>query len=128
MVRALITFFWFLFLIPPVSAQQVRHVTAAEFSSVLEKGDCELIDLRTDPEIARKGFIKGSRQIDYLSTDAETEISGLERTKTYLVYCAGGGRSAECAEFMNREGFTRVINLEKGFDDWLRKGHPAEKR
>ena len=53
-------------------------------------------------------------------------ISKLDKTKTYLIYCAGGGRSGECAELMKKEGFTHVVNLEKGFDDWKKKGFEVE--
>jgi rhodanese-related sulfurtransferase len=53
-------------------------------------------------------------------------ISKLDKTKTYLIYCAGGGRSGECADLMKKEGFTHVVNLEKGFDDWKKKGFEVE--
>ena len=100
----------------------VKHVDAATFQKYIAENKYELIDLRTDGEILKKGMIKGARQIDYFAKDAETTISKLDRKKTYLIYCAGGGRSGECAELMTRLGFKEVIDLEKGFDDWKRRG------
>ena len=87
-----------------------------------------LVDLRTNEEITRKGKIKNSKQIDFLAKDSETQIAALDKKKTYLIYCAGGGRSGDCAELMKKMGFKSVINLEKGFDDWMRKGFEVEKQ
>jgi phage shock protein E len=100
----------------------VRNVDAATFKKYIEEKKGVLIDLRTDEEISKKGMIPGAKQIDYFGKDSEKEISSLDHSKTYLIYCAGGGRSSECAELMKNQGFREVINLEKGFDDWKKKG------
>jgi phage shock protein E len=108
-----------------VAQQRVRNVSAAEFSQLLNK-EHVLIDLRTASEINKKGKIPGAVTIDFLSQDAEAQIKALDKNKTYLVYCAGGGRSADCAALMEESGFKEVINLEKGFDDWKSKGLKTE--
>ena len=54
------------------------------------------------------------------------DIKKLDKKKRYLIYCASGGRSSDCAEFMQKEGFKEVINLEKGFTDWKNKGFDIE--
>lgn len=87
-----------------------------------------IIDLRTDDEIKNKGFIKGSVQLDFLAKDAEQQIDKLDKSKTYYIYCAAGGRSGDAAEYMEKHGFKRVFNLEKGFSDWASKGLPVEKK
>ena len=35
-----------------------------------------------------------------------------------LVYCAGGSRSAAACEFLSREGYDELYNLEGGFQAW----------
>lgn len=100
----------------------VRRVDAATFKSLIDQKKYVLIDLRTDDEIKSKGMLKGALQIDFLAKDAEQIIEKLDRTKSYLIYCAGGGRSGECAELMQKLGFKEVIDLEKGYDDWKRRG------
>lgn len=87
-----------------------------------------IIDLRTTDEIKSKGYIKGSVQLDFLAKDAEKQIDKLDKNKTYYVYCAGGGRSGDAAEYMEKHGFKRIFNLEKGFSDWAAKGMPVEKK
>lgn len=105
---------------------KIENVDAATFKKLIDEKKSYLIDLRTDDELKNKGFIKGAAQIDYFKKDAEEVISKLDKKKTYLIYCAGGGRSGECAELMQKLGFAHVVNLEKGFDDWKKKGFEIE--
>lgn len=111
-----------------ISAQTVKNVDASEFKKLIDEKKYILIDLRTPAEIEQKGFIKGSKHIDFLAEGAEEKIKKLDKNKKYLVYCAGGGRSGECAELMEKEGFKEVVNLERGFDDWRKKGFEVEKK
>ena len=106
----------------------VENVDAATFKKLIDEKKSYLIDLRTDDELKNKGFIKGATQIDYFKKESESIITKLDKKKTYLIYCAGGGRSGECAELMKKEGFTHVVNLEKGFDDWKKKGFEVESK
>ena len=101
---------------------KIENVDVATFKKYIDSKKGYLIDLRTTDEINAKGMIKGATQIDFLAKDAESVISKLDHKKTYLIYCAGGRRSGDCAEIMQKQGFEHVVNLEKGFDDWKRKG------
>ncbi len=105
---------------------KIDNVDAATFKKLIDEKKSVLIDLRTDDELAKKGFIKGATQIDWFAKNAEETIKKLDKSKTYLIYCAGGGRSGECAELMKTLGFTHVVNLEKGFGDWKNKGFEIE--
>ena len=108
-------------------SQAIKNVSAEEFKKDIDAKKGILIDLRTNDEIKSKGKIKGAIQIDFLAKDAEQQIEKLDKKKTYLVYCAGGGRSGECADLMKKQGFKEVINLEKGFGEWKNKGYEIEK-
>ena len=110
------------------SQTTIKNVDAATFKKLIDEKKSVLIDLRTDNEILKKGMIKGAKQIDFFKKDAETEIGNLDKKKTYLVYCAGGGRSGDCAELMKKLGFKEVVNLEKGYDDWKNKGFETVNR
>ncbi len=108
------------------SQTKIENVDATTFKKLIDEKKSVLIDLRTNDELKNKGFIKGAQQIDYFGKDAETIIKKLDKKKTYLIYCAGGGRSGECADLMKANGFSHVVNLEKGFDDWKKKGFEIE--
>ncbi len=118
-----------LFIATCISAQTtIKNVDAETFKKCMENKKAILIDLRTTDEITRKGMIKGAEQIDFLDKNSEAIIAKLDKKKTYLIYCAGGGRSGDCAVLMQKIGFKEIINLEKGFDDWKRKGFEVEKK
>lgn len=110
------------------NAQTGKDVDAATFKKLIEEKKGELIDLRTPDEIKTKGKIKGAQEIDFLALDAEDKIKKLDKKKTYLIYCAGGGRSGDCKDLMVKEGFKEVINLAKGIEDWKRQGFEIEKK
>ena len=109
-------------------AQKSQDVDAATFKKMIEAKKGVLIDLRTPDEIKTKGKIKGAVEIDFLAVNAEEVIKKLDKKKTYLVYCAGGGRSGDCRDLMVKEGLKEVVNLAKGFDDWKRNGFDIEKK
>lgn len=106
----------------------IKNVDVVTFKKYIDENKSILIDLRTSDELHSKGMIKGAQQIDFLAKDAEATISKLDKKKTYLIYCASGGRSGDCAELMHKLGFKEVINLEKGFTDWKNKGMAIEKK
>ena len=118
--------FFILLCIGKIYAQTVTMVNAETFKKRIDAKEGILIDLRTTEEIKSKGKIKGARQIDFLAKDSEKEIEKLDRNKTYLIYCAGGGRSGQCSELMQKLGFKEVVDLEKGLGDWKNKGYEIE--
>lgn len=109
-------------------SQNGKDVDSKTFKELIEAKKGVLIDLRTPDEIKSKGKIKGAVEIDFLAKDAEEKIKALDHKKTYLVYCAGGGRSGDCKELMVKEGFKEVYNLSGGIEDWKRKGYEIEKK
>ena len=46
--------------------------------------------------------------------------------KRYILYCAGGGRSALSAKTMKDMGYPNVAHLESGFSGWDAAGMPKE--
>lgn len=127
-MRTLFTLCAFVISLTLTAQSPIKHVDAATFKKHIDQKNAVLIDLRTEDEIRSKGMIKGAMHLDFLAKDSETSISKLDKKKTYLIYCAGGGRSGDCAELMQRLGFKEIINLEKGFSDWKNKGYPIEKK
>jgi rhodanese-related sulfurtransferase len=108
------------------SQEVIKNVDAATFKKMIDEKKYILIDLRTTDEIKNKGKIKGATELDFLDKNADANIEKLDKKKSYLIYCAGGGRSGDCAELMKKQGFKEVVNLEKGFGDWKNKGFEIE--
>lgn len=99
-------------------------VAVSEFNKFRnEHSDLVLVDVRTPEEIAG-GKIAGSIAIDFSVSDFHQQIDKLDKDKTYVVYCAVGGRSGKTVEYMRQKGFRHAYNLEGGITQWIKEGQP----
>ncbi len=106
----------------------IRNVDVDGFKQAMDSLEDEvLVDLRTPDEL-KQGKIPGAIVIDYFGADFESAIQRLDKNKTYLLYCASGGRSGETSELMEKMGFRKVYNLESGFRGWVKARMPVEKK
>lgn len=103
-----------------------KNVDAATFKQLTESGNGIILDVRA-PEELEEGFIPDAINYNYYEDDFESKLNTLDKQKEVYVYCAGGGRSSDAASMLVKKGFTKVYNLEDGFDDWKRKGLPVSK-
>lgn len=85
-----------------------------------------VIDVREPNEWAG-GMIPGAHPVP--RGVLEGTIDGrLPLDATLVLYCAAGNRSALAARSLADMGFSRVENLEGGFDAWAGAGLPVERR
>ena len=123
MIRFLI--FIMLLCAPVLSeAQQkgrIEVLDADAFEVKTQHIKAELIDVRTRAEFA-EGHLKGARNIDWNGTDFKAEVKKFPLYQPVFLYCAGGFRSKEAAEWMQQFGFLNIIVLEDGYDHWKELG------
>jgi rhodanese-related sulfurtransferase len=81
-----------------------------------------LIDVREDYEF-RALRVPGAVLLP-MSTMTE-RYGSLPRDRPLLVMCAAGRRSLVVAEFLGRNGFSAVTNVDGGIDAWQRAGLPV---
>lgn len=68
-----------------------------------------VIDVRTPAEFA-SGHLEGALNIDVQSPDFEAQISALDPSGSYYVYCRSGNRSGAAIDRMEALGFTDLTN------------------
>lgn len=85
-----------------------------------------VIDVRTPDEFVG-GHIAGATNINFRSPEFASSLGALDRNQTYLVHCAGGGRSTSSLETFEKLGFKRVVHLDGGFSGWAEAGKPVAK-
>lgn len=104
----------------------VEHVTVPELERELQRPPRErplLVDVRTAEEFAVSHLPEAVR--------AETEeealdvLSEVPKDREIVVYCAVGYRSAEMAEALEEQGFTKVRNLSGSLFAWANSGRPV---
>lgn len=110
----------------PATLSAVRHVDAKEAALLLATNRFTVLDIRTPREFAA-GHIAGATNINYLSGDFADKLTQLDRSKSYLLHCAVGGRSTNALPKLTRLGFTNLIHLDGGFKAWQTAGNPVTK-
>ncbi len=85
---------------------------------LLNDQNAAIIDVRT-PEECEFGIIENAICIDiYKGQEFLDEISNLNKSKNYYVYCRSGGRSAQACAVMNQLGIANAYNLLGGVMQW----------
>lgn len=92
--------------------------------AIQQNPTAHLIDVRTSGEFGG-GHLPKAQNIDFRSADFTEKIKTLDKSKPVLVYCLSGGRSAQAAEIMRKEGF-HVTELKGGYLKWTTKMKPLE--
>lgn len=108
------------------AGNSVNNLSPEEFQAKLADKNCVVLDVRT-PEEFSSGYISGAKNINFFSSNFRGEVSKLDKTRTYLVYCASGGRSAAACKIMSELGFTSVYNLKGGIHAWKKEGKPIKR-
>ncbi|MDH3301423.1 MAG: rhodanese-like domain-containing protein [Acidimicrobiia bacterium] len=91
-----------------------------------------VVDIRDHRELYLKGRIPGSVHAPrgmlefWVDPASEYHREVFDPSKRYILYCAGGGRSALAAKTMKDMGYSNVGHLEPGFDGWEAAGMDVE--
>ena len=106
---------------------EVPSISAAEALLLLDSSEHVFIDLR-DPNEQTLGMIPGaissSRGLMEFHIDPESPAHNpaFNQDKTYIFYCASGGRSALAAKVATDMGLSPVVNLAGGISAWIASG------
>ena len=109
----------------PVAAP--KNISVEDADKLL-KSDSKIVvlDVRS-PEDFQAGHIPGAKNLDFFGKDFATQVAALDKSKTYLVHCAAGGRSAQACRVFEQEKVPSVLHLNEGFKAWEKAGKPVEK-
>jgi phage shock protein E len=98
-----------------------RDVSVTEFDALRQDKKNVVLDVRTPKEFAT-GHIPGAINIDWNAGNFEQKVKALDPSKTYLVHCAAGGRSAKACTKMVELKFPHCVNMKDGFKQWEKSG------
>ena len=111
---------------------QVPAISAEEAVGLSGSSGHVFVDLRDGTEQAKTGTIPGaiasSRGMMEFHIDPESAAHKPEfnQDKTYVFYCASGGRSAMAAVVAMEMGLSPVVNLSGGVSAWKKAGGAFE--
>ena len=100
----------------------IKTLEPEEAKNIHEKNECNLIDLRDIRELQRDGTIENSVHIPrgmlefWIDPDSiYFQNNKLNVDKQFILFCAGGLRSALAAKTLQDMGFENVSHIDGGF-------------
>jgi rhodanese-related sulfurtransferase len=97
-----------------------------QFEKLAAKKKSKIIDVRTPEEVA-EGHLADASTFNFLSPDFTSQVAGLNKKGTYLLYCRSGSRTRKAADAMQKMGFKHVYMLEGGINAWKEAGKEVVK-
>ena len=99
----------------------IEDIDVATFAAHMEQDSVIILDVRTLAEV-NAGAIEGAMHLDFYHPDFQNNLSLLDKSSTYLVYCRSGNRSSQASALMTeRLGFKDVKNLLGGYQAWAKQ-------
>ena len=97
------------------------NLDAPKFAEKIAELDVVVLDVRT-PEEFNSGHIPNAINIDIYSDYFRADISALDKSKSYAVYCRSGKRSVDASSEMDLTGFKSTFNLTGGIIELVDSG------
>ncbi len=105
-----------------VNAAVARNLSPQEASGLVEqRRDLFLLDVRTFGEY-QQARLKDARLIPI--DQLVKRLAEVPKNRPILVYCAVGSRSAQVVNYLARQGYPELYNLNGGIYAWAQKGYP----
>ena len=104
---------------------RVKQVDIDEYKRMANENHV-LIDVREDNEWMA-GHAAGAVHMGRGVIDRDIESTIPDKSKTLVLYCGGGYRSALAADALQKMGYANAISLDGGWRAWNAAGLPVEK-
>lgn len=99
----------------------IREVTTAEADDLRQADGAVVLDVR-EPDEYEQGAITGSLHIPRGTLETNIEMRIPDHSTPLVVFCAGGTRSAFAAQTLGQLGYTDVVSVMGGFNQWKDEG------
>ena len=102
--------------------QEIKTISADEAYKLFENNNCNLIDVREINELENSGKVQGANHIPrgmlevYLDPNSPVFQNGqIDQNKEFVLFCAGGVRSALAVKSLKDMGYQKVSHIDGGF-------------
>jgi rhodanese-related sulfurtransferase len=110
----------------------IDELSVEELQLEIDGGDVTVVDIRDVRELWDKGTIPGAKSMPrgmlefWFDPESPYFRDGVSFDGRYVLYCAGGQRSALAAKVLQDIGYHNVGHLEVGFNGWATAGGAVE--
>src|SRR5437588_10899501 len=108
--------------VPEWSPSQVQDALAQQHEAGRDHQDIVLVDVREKHEW-NEGYIPGAVHVPRGFLELQVEEAVPDKSKTVVLYCAGGVRSLMAGTTLQQMGYKDVISMSGGFGQWKANGY-----
>src|SRR6266702_4243255 len=108
--------------VPEWSPPQVQDALAHQHEAGRDHQDIVLVDVREKHEW-NEGYIPGAVHVPRGFLELQIEEAVPDKSKTVVLYCAGGVRSLIAGSTLQQMGYKDVISMSGGFGQWKGNGY-----
>ena len=101
---------------------EIKTIDADQAYQMVKDKNCNLIDIRESNELENTGSVEGASHIPrgmlevYLDPNSPIFQNGkIEKNKEFVLFCAGGVRSALAVKSLKDMGYQKVSHIDGGF-------------
>lgn len=101
---------------------EIKTIDADQAYQMVQDKKCNLIDIRESNELENTGRVEGASHIPrgmlevYLDPNSTIFQNGqIDRNKEFVLFCAGGIRSALAVKSLKDMGYQKVSHIDGGF-------------
>ena len=109
--------------VPEWSPPQVQDALAHQHEAGSDHQDIVLVDVREKHEW-NEGYIPGAVHVPRGYLELQIEEAVPDKSKTVVLYCAGGVRSLIAGSTLQQMGYKDVISMSGGYGQWKGNGFP----
>ena len=102
--------------------KEIKTINADQAFQMVQDKKCNLIDIRESNELENTGTVQGASHIPrgmlevYLDPNSPVFQNGqLDQDKEFVLFCAGGVRSALAVKSLKDMGYQKTSHIEGGF-------------
>ncbi len=102
--------------------KEIKTIDADQAFQMVQDKNCNLIDIRESNELENTGMVEGASHIPrgmlevYLDPNSPMFQNGkIEQNKEFILFCAGGVRSALAVKSLKDMGYQKVSHIDGGF-------------
>jgi len=109
--------------VPEWTPSQVQEALAQEHEAGHDGQEIVLVDVREKHEW-NEGYIPEAVHVPRGFLELQIEEAVPDKSKTVVLYCAGGVRSLMAGRTLQQMGYNNVISMSGGFGQWKGNGYP----
>ena len=101
---------------------EIKTIDVEEAYQMVQNKNCNLIDIRESNELENTGSVEGASHIPrgmlevYLDPNSPVFQNGqIDQNKEFVLFCAGGVRSALAVKSLKDMGYQKVSHIDGGF-------------